>query len=503
MSRPWSKARGMSMVHDATVLQPAAVRSIVLGILLAMFLGALDQTIVSPALPTVGRSLGDLETLPWVMTAYLLTATAVTPLYGKLSDIYGRRRMLLVAITVFLAGSVAAAVAPTMMALIIGRALQGLGGGGLLPLAQVIVADVVPPRERGLYQGYIAIVYALASLSGPVIGGLLAEYLHWSLIFWINLPLGIIALLITNRALARLPRHERPHRLDLAGAALMMAAGFVLLLALTWGGTRYAWNSQQIRALLAGSLVLWLLFAARLFRAPEPFLPLTLLFDRVVALGTASVSFVFGTMIGLSIFVPMYFEQVRHLSVSQSGLALIPLMGGAVLGSTLSGRCISRLVHYKRVPLLGLAAAIAGTALIATDPSGQRLLVVVVALAGVGTGIGTLYPVTTVSVQNAVPLHQLGTATGAMNFFRQLAGAIVVAGFAAIVLHGAGDPYGTTVGALAVAGVPRPDLVEAFRWVFVAAATALGAGLLCLAAMEERPLRGRVPSSAAATVAGE
>jgi MFS family permease len=340
-------------------------------------------------------------------------------------------------------------------------------------------------------------VYALASLSGPVIGGLFAEYLHWSLIFWINLPLGIIALSMTNRTLARLPRHERPHQLDLAGAALMMAAGFVLLLALTWGGTRYAWNSQPIWALLAGSLIFWL------FRAPEPFLPLPLLFDRVVALGTGSVSFVFGTMIGLSIFVPMYFEQLRGLSVSQSGLALIPLMGGSVLGSTLSGRCIGRLVHYKRVPLLGLAAAIAGTALIAADPSGQRLLVVVVALAGVGTGIGTLYPVTTVSVQNAVPLHQLGIATGAMNFFRQLAGAIVVAGFAAIVLHGAGNPYVPMVGAQAVAGIPRPDLIEAFRWVFVAAAIALGAGLLCLVAMEERPLRGRMPSSAAATVAGE
>ncbi len=367
----------------------------------------------------------------------------------------------------------------------------------------MIVADVVPPRERGLYQGYIATVYAVASLSGPVIGGLLAEYVHWTLIFWINLPLGIGALWLTNRALAQLPRHERPHRLDLPGAALMMAAGFMLLLALTWGGSRYAWNAPQVRASLAASLILWLLFAARLFQASEPFLPLTLLFDRVVALGTGSVSLVFGTMVGLSIFVPMYFEQVRHLSVSQSGLALIPLMGGAVIGSTASGLCIGRVVHYKRVPLFGLAAAIAATALIAADPSGQPLVAVVAALAGVGTGIGTLYPVTTIAIQNAVPLHQLGIATGAMNFFRQLTGAVAVAGFAAIVLHGAGDYAGPATAALPVTDLAPPELVQAFHWIFVAAAIALGVGLLCLAAMEERPLRGRVPGPSASTAPGE
>ena len=209
---------------DSEPLDHVAVRNIVLGILLAMFLGALDQTIVATALATIGRDLADVDNLSWVVTAYLVTATAVTPLYGKLSDIHGRRAMLLVAISVFAIGSVASALAPTMMVLIVARAVQGLGGGGLLSLAQTIIADVVSPRERGRYQGYIGVVFASSSIGGPVLGGFFAEHLHWSLIFWINLPLGLIALLMTNNALKRLPRHERRHRLDFAGAALMIAA---------------------------------------------------------------------------------------------------------------------------------------------------------------------------------------------------------------------------------------------------------------------------------------
>ena len=197
-------------------LDHAEIRTIVLGILLAMLLGALDQTIIATALPTIGRELADVENLSWVVTAYLLTTTAVTPLYGKLSDIHGRRAMLLVAISIFAAASAACALAPNMTVLVLARALQGLGGGGLLSLAQTIVGDVVPPLERGRYQGYIGVVFAAASIGGPVIGGFFAEHLHWSLIFWINLPIGLVAFLMTNRVLKRLPRHERPHRLDVA-----------------------------------------------------------------------------------------------------------------------------------------------------------------------------------------------------------------------------------------------------------------------------------------------
>jgi EmrB/QacA subfamily drug resistance transporter len=475
---------------DHPPLAHAEIRTIVLGILLAMFLGALDQTIIATALPTIGRELADVENLSWVVTAYLLTATAVTPLYGKLSDIHGRRAMLLVAIAVFVAASVACALAPSMTVLVIARALQGLGGGGLLSLAQVIVGDVVPPIERGRYQGYIGLVFAAASIGGPVIGGFFAEHLHWSLIFWINLPTGLVAFLMTNRVLKRLPRHERPHRLDVAGAALMMAATVPLLLALTWGGIRYGWASAPILALFAASGLLWALFVLRLITAREPFLPLTLLTNPVVRIGTASVACVFGTMIGLSIFVPLYFEVVLGLSASASGLALIPLMGGTVIGSTGSGQAMSRFAHYKRVPVVGLAAAVAALALVAAAPAGWPTAAVATALGVVGLGLGSLFPVTTVSVQQAVVPYQLGTATGAMNFFRQLAGAVIVAGFGAIVLGGAGTA-GLTVETLGGAGLARGDLAQAFRWVFIAAAVCVCIGLVLLVAMEERPLRGR------------
>lgn len=214
-------------------LDHAAIRSIIIGIMLAMLLAALDQTIVATALPTIGRELGDVEHLPWVVSAYLLAATAVTPLYGKFSDIHGRRVTLLVSISVFIVGSVACAAAPTMLVLILARALQGLGGGGLISLAQTIIADVVQPKERGRYQGYIASVFVTSSVVGPVLGGVFAEHLHWSVIFWINLPLGLAAFWMTSGALRRLPRHERPHRLDVLGAVLMVAATVALMLALT------------------------------------------------------------------------------------------------------------------------------------------------------------------------------------------------------------------------------------------------------------------------------
>jgi EmrB/QacA subfamily drug resistance transporter len=480
---------------DPAPLVHAEIRSIVLGILLAMFLGALDQTIIATALPTIGRELADVENLSWVVTAYLLTATAATPLYGKLSDIHGRRAMLLVAIAIFVAASLLCALAPNMGVLVLGRALQGLGGGGLLSLAQIIVGDVVLPLERGRYQGYISIVFAIASIGGPVIGGFFAQHLHWSLIFWINLPIGLAAFLMTNRVLKRLPRHERPHRLDVAGAGLMMAATVALLLALTWGGTRFPWASPPIFALLAASALLWALFALRLLTAREPFLPLAVLTNPVVGFGTASVSCVFGTMIGLSIFVPIYFELALGLSASASGLALIPLMGGTVIGSTASGQAMSRFAHYKRAPFVGLAAAFAALVVLAAAPDRLPIAAICTALGVIGLGMGSLFPVTTVSVQNAVLPYQLGTATGAMNFFRQLAGAVIVAAFGAIVLGGAG-PAGLTLETLAAqtsggAGLAQADLAHVFRWVFAAAAACLGVGLVMLGLMEERPLRGR------------
>src|SRR5262245_5981322 len=287
---PPSKERG---------LDQAAALSIIIGIMLAMFLSALEQTIVAPALPTIGRSLGDVEMLSWVVTAYLISTTVATPLFGKLSDIHGRRLMMLISIGVFILGSVLCALAPNMWALIAARTLQGIGGGGIIPLAQTVIADLLSPRERPLIQAYSSTMFMAASILGPVLGGVLTDYVHWSLIFWINLPMGVVALIMTDRALQRLPRNERPHRLDFAGAALMIAATIALLLALAWGGVRYPWASFTILGLVAASAGLWALFAWQLMRAPEPFIPLTMLRDKVVFGIVVAGFFSIGTVVGL------------------------------------------------------------------------------------------------------------------------------------------------------------------------------------------------------------
>ncbi len=456
--------------------------------MLALFLGALDQTIVATALPTIGRAFGDVETLSWVVTAYLLSATAVTPLYGKLSDIYGRRAVLVAGIIIFVAGSIACALAPTMTTLILARGLQGLGGGGLISLAQTIIADLVAPRERGRYQGYFGAVFATSSVGGPVLGGFLAQHLHWSFIFWINLPLGAAALLMSIRALRKMPRHERRHELDFLGAILMMAAAIALLLALTWGGVDYPWLSPQIGGLVLGSLILWALFAWRLMTAREPFLPLTILGNAVVRYASLSAGSCMGTLVGLSIFVPLYFEVVLHLSASQSGLALIPLMGSVVAAATVTGRAMMHMENYKRMPVVGLIGSILALVALAIWPSQLPVIAIIALLAVIGFGIGTLLPVTTVGLQNAVPRTQMGTATGALNFIRSLGSALVVAIFGAIVLGGAGAASGVSVEMLA-RSASGADLAVAFRYVFIAAALILVCGFCFLVAMEQKPLR--------------
>ncbi|HVY19368.1 MAG TPA: MDR family MFS transporter [Bauldia sp.] len=478
----------------AAPLDLSSIRRIVIGVMLAMLLAAIDQTIVATALPTIGNELKDLEHLPWVVTAYLLSGTAVTPFYGKLADIVGRRAVLLVGISIFIVGSILCALAPSMWFLIGARFIQGLGGGGLIALGQTIVADVVSPKERMRYQAYFASVFATSSIAGPILGGFFAERLHWSFIFWINIPLGLLALAMTNSVLKRLPRHERPHRLDIVGAVLMVAATVALLLALSWGGGVYAWGSPQILGLLALSLVAWILFVVRLLRAAEPFVPLAVMFNPVVAAGTASNFFVVGTMVALTIYMPIYFETVIGLTASQSGLALIAFAGGTVAGAQLAGRIMVWTPRYKRGPLVGLVVGIAATILLALTATHLTLLTVELLLLVAGLGIGTIFPVTTVSVQNAVEPHQLGTATASFNFFRSLGSAIFVAIFGAIFLGGLGLG-GTAIGSLdqlvAQAAANGTAVAPVFQYVFGTAAAVLVVGFLCFLAMKELPLRGR------------
>lgn len=470
------------------------IRTIILGIMTAMFLSALDQTIVATALPTIGAELHDVEHLQWVVTAYLLSATVVTPLYGKLADIYGRRRMLLIAISMFIAGSLLCAMAPAMIVLIVARFIQGLGGGGLIALAQTIVADVVSPRERARYQAYFASVFITASVVGPVVGGFFAQDLHWSLIFWINVPLGLGALAMTYGVLKLLPRHERPHKLDVLGALLMAFAATSLLLALSWGGSTYPWTSPQVLGLLITTVVAWGLFAARLLTAAEPFVPLAVMFNPVVGSGTAAAFFGIGTMVGLSIFVPIYFEAVMGLTASQSGLALILFMGGTAVGAQVAGRVMASIRHYKRGPLAGLVIAVASLAILAWRAGRLPLLEIEVLLALAGTGLGTLFPVTTVSIQNAVEPHQLGTATATYNFFRSLGSAILVAVFGTIFIGGlgvGGQAAGSLEDLVAIAARNGTPVGPVFTLIFGAAALALVIGLACLVVMQERPLKTR------------
>ena len=476
----------------AAPLDDALVRRIIVGILLGMFLSALEQTIVAPALPTIGRVLADVENLSFVVTAYLLAATAVTPLFGKLADIHGRRAAMLVAVAIFIAGSIACALAPSMWALVAARALQGIGGGGILPIAQTIIADLLAPRERPLYQSYSAVMFMAASVLGPVLGGLMTDYLHWSLIFWINVPMGAVALVMTDRALRRLPRYERPHRLDLLGAALMVAAALALMLALAWGGRRFAWGSIEIVAMIAASGLLWVLFGLRLARAPEPFIPPAMLADRVVRAIVVTAFFAIGTVIGLTIMTPLYLGLVLGMNASESSLALIAFVVGTTVGSVIAGRLMARMTHYRRVPVVGLVIAVVSIATLAVDPAGVSLAGVCTLLALAGTGLGPMYPVTTVVIQNVVAPHHTGTATGTLNFFRQLGGAIIVAVFGAIVLGALGNA-GDAAALDMLAGVNRAgvDFAATFRWVFVVAAVFLAVACLAMMAVEERPLRGR------------
>jgi EmrB/QacA subfamily drug resistance transporter len=479
-----------AQAHADAPLSKTDVRRVFYGLMLAMFLSALNQTIAATALPTIGRHFGDFENLSWVIIAYLLSSTVVSPLYGKLSDIHGRRAMMLVAIGLFIAGAAVSAAATDMAVLIAGRTLQGIGGGGIVPLTQTTIADMIAPRERGRYQAYMGTSWIVAGVAGPALGGIIAEHLHWSLIFWLNVPLGLGAALLTSHAMKRLPRYERSHQMDLVGAALMMAAATLLLLALTSGGIRIPWWSPTMLALVAAAIALSLVFAWWLTRAPEPFLPLAVLRNPVMRDGSAATSWTMAAVLGLTVYMPMYFQAVHKLSATDAGLALIPIVVMTTPGSMASGRSMMHLRRYKSSAIAGAVIAIASVTALVAWPD-MPLYGVVIALTLIGFGAGTIYPVATVSIQNAVPIHQVGTATGAMNFFRALASTLAVAVMGAILLAGLGmTPERGVELVVASAGAAGNAMAMVFRYVFVAADIFLGLALIALLMLEERPLRG-------------
>ncbi|PZV36082.1 MDR family MFS transporter [Mesorhizobium kowhaii] len=475
-----------TMVETGTPLTETEKNAIIAGVLLSMLLAALDQTIVAPAMPTIGHALGHAQYLPWIVTGYLLTATAMAPLYGKISDVYGRRPTVYAAILIFLLGSLVSAMAPNMFVLVVGRAIQGAGGGGLFTLTQTVIGDLVPPRERARYTAWISGTWAVASIAGPLLGGTFAEHLHWSLIFWINIPLGLLAMAIINKPLKKLPIAAKQHRIDGLGALLLVAATALLLLALNWGGSEYPWLSREILGLLAASVVFWAAFALRLLRAAEPLISLEVLSNPVVLTGTSSVFLLQAANIGLAVYLPVYLQSIVGLSVSESGLAMLGLLLGTVAGATISGRMLQHFTHYKRIAMVGVLFAMICLGLLAFVAGNASLLVVEILTICVGLGSGTTFPVATVSVQNAVDRAHLGVATGVLTFLRSLGSALGVAMLGAVALG-----YGLPLAGEGTLAIGQVISAAPFEMIFLVAAATLLMALIALGLMPEIPLRGQ------------
>ncbi len=423
------------------------------GLMMGMFLAALDQTIVSTALPTIVGDFHHSDLLSWVITAYLLASTASTPIWGKAGDLYGRKRVFQLAILLFLIASALCGLSRNIFELIAFRGLQGVGGGGLLSLAFAIIGDVIPPRERGRYQGYFGAVFGVSSVVGPLAGGFAVDHLTWRYIFYVNLPLGIAALMVTNRVL-RLPVSKREVKIDWPGAILLVAGVSCLLLATQLGGNTYRWASGQIIGLFVlGALVL-AGFALREAVAPEPILPLGLFRLRIFTVSNI-IAFVSGVaMFGALAFLPQYLQLVHGVSATESGLLLLPLLVGLLGMSISSGIYISRTGRYRWFPLAGTIIVTIGLALLSRLGAHTSLTIVSLDILVFGIGLGLFMQVLTLVVQNAVPMKELGVATSSVTFFRSMGGAIGASALGAVLTAGirAELPRYLPPAALAVAG---------------------------------------------------
>ena len=405
------------------------------GLMLGLFLAALDQTIVATALPTIVGDFHRSNLLSWVITAYLLASTASTPLWGKAGDLYGRKRVFQLAIVVFLVASALCGASQNMFELIAFRGLQGIGGGGLLSLAFAIIGDVIPPRDRGRYQGYFGAVFGVSSVVGPLAGGFAVDSLTWRAIFYVNLPLGIVALIVTNRVL-RLPARRRQVMIDWWGALLLVIGVSCILLATQLGGNTYGWASWQVIGLFVlGALVL-AGFALREARAPEPILPLGLFRLQIFSVANI-IAFVSGVaMFGALAFLPQYMQLVHGVSATASGLLLLPLLAGLLTMSISSGLYISRTGRYRWFPLAGTIVVTIGLVLLSRLGAHTSLVLVGLYILVFGLGLGLFTQVLVLVVQNAVPMQQLGVATSSVTFFRSMGGAIGASALGAVLTAG-------------------------------------------------------------------
>jgi EmrB/QacA subfamily drug resistance transporter len=425
------------MSHDpasaSTLEQPTgrALAAIFGALMLGMFLAALDQTIVSTALPTIVGDLGGLNHLAWVVTAYLVASTASTPLYGKLGDMLGRKPVFQAAIAIFLVGSLLSGAATSLGELVVFRAIQGIGAGGLMVGAQAIIGDIVPPRERGRYMGIIGSVFAVASVAGPLLGGFFVDNLSWRWVFYVNMPVGAAALIVVATRL-HLPARREQHDVDYLGAALLTAAVVCLVLVTTWGGNEYAWGSGTIVGLGAAAVVLGVLFAWHERHAAEPLMAPHLFRSRTFNVANATGLIVGLGMFGALTFLPLYLQVVRGASPTVSGLLLIPLMAGLLTASILSGRWISTHGRYRVFPIAGTALFAAGMGLLSSLDAHTGFAATALYMVVVGVGIGLVMQVLVLVVQNDAPPADIGVATSTATFFRSIGGSIGVAIFGAI-----------------------------------------------------------------------
>jgi EmrB/QacA subfamily drug resistance transporter len=492
----------------ASGARPQSVRVVFAALMLVMLLASLDQTIVSTALPTIVGEFGGLAHLSWIVTAYLLATTIVTPLYGKLGDLLGRKVVLQSAIVLFLIGSALCGMSRSMLELILFRVIQGLGGGGLMVTAIAAVGDIVTPRERGRYQGLFGAVFGVSTIIGPLIGGYFVQHLTWRWIFYINLPLGLVSIAVIGWAF-RTPVTRRRRAIDFAGATLLAVLLTAVMLLTTLGGQSFGWLSPQSGALAAATLFGLIGFIAVEWRAAEPILPLSLFRNRTFVVCCA-VGFIVGlAMFGSVTYMPVYLQVVRGLNPARAGLELTPMMAGLLLTSIISGRLITRIGRYRLFPIIGTAVTTVGLALLATLGVASAHWQPPTYMLVLGLGLGMVMQVLVLAVQNAVDYGDLGVATSGATLFRSIGGSVGVAGFGALfaakLTSGIAGlmPPGTHLPAAtapdAIAALPpalKAGYLAAFTAalhpVFVSAAAIAVVAFALTWLLEDLPLRGPV-----------
>jgi EmrB/QacA subfamily drug resistance transporter len=481
---PTTTAPPGSGAPDAGAPDRRSVALAFAAIVVAMLPAVLDQTILATALPVIAGDLGSLGDVSWVVSAYVVAAAATTPLWGKLGDRHGRKLLLEVALVGFVASSTLCAAAQDITQLVAVRAVQGVAAGGLMTLAMAAVGDIVAPRERGRYQGRIAAAFAVATVVGPLLGGVLVDHASWRWVFLVNLPLGAVALAGLHRRLPAAPT-DRPDRpLDVAGAALLAGATSALMLTCIWGGARYAWDSAPVLGLIAATLALSAALVARERRAADPIVPFAMLRARTVAIASVGLFLATGALFAITVFVPLFLQTATGASSTASGLLLVPAMLGITLSTTLSGRSIARTGRYKRFPVAGLALMAAALVLLAALAGDPSRLATGVGLVVFGLGFGMVTQVLVVAVQNDVDRRQLGVATATTGFFRALGGAVGAAALGAVFAAHAGAHVADGQATVSAAGV-----VDGVQAVFLVAAPLAALALLVILRLPEKPLQ--------------